>query len=183
MIALQTFAIVAVITWGHIIPCRPQHNLVSILLLITVDQPLTLTSVCLNRCTWFWRYLPCSWYIKEAWGRKQGSLWHTVCKFELERMIKQKKNENLFEICLHLHQTHRQSRHEDLHIQLGKTSCRNTTNTKACEIGRLKHMNTFIKYKVYERKDSSFCIINDKDEQQILPFKELEPANVWHFLL
>lgn len=32
-------------------------------------------------------------------------------------------------------------------------------------------------------KDSSFTLINDKEQQQILTFMKLEPANLWHFCL
>ena len=32
-------------------------------------------------------------------------------------------------------------------------------------------------------KDSSFTVRNDKEQQQILTFMKLEPANLWHFCL
>lgn len=32
-----------------------------------------------------------------------------------------------------------------------------------------------------EPKDSLFTIINEKVKQQIITFKKLEPASVWHF--
>ena len=32
-------------------------------------------------------------------------------------------------------------------------------------------------------KDSSFTITNDKEKQQIITFKKVEPANVWLFLV
>ena len=42
------------------------------------------------------------------------------------------------------------------------------------------HIGSFVQEGVQKRKDSSFTVINNKDKQQILTFKRLEPANVWH---
>lgn len=40
MIALQMFPIAPVITWGHIIPCKQQHNLVLVYIYINMVYPV-----------------------------------------------------------------------------------------------------------------------------------------------
>lgn len=120
-----------------------------------MDEPVTLPSVWLICCTWFWRYRACSWYMKEAWGRKQKKC-HSGTRYANLSLRLGKKINNNNDRKIYRHQTHRQSRHEDLYIQLGKT----TRNTKCIRLLTLKLENTnrLIKYQVMTQDAQSQII-------------------------
>lgn len=69
MTAFRMFPMAPVITWGQMIPCKKkQHKVVSMLIYIFHYEIWHLRFL---NGTWFWRYLPCSWYIKAAYRGKQ----------------------------------------------------------------------------------------------------------------